>query len=54
MTTVFVNEPSLKALMKTKDLANLKNIICFDAFTPEQAKYFNDKGIQVRLYSEIL
>lgn len=33
MTTVFVNDLSLKALMKTKDMSTIKNIICFDPFT---------------------
>ncbi len=33
MTTVFVNDLSLKALMKTKDMSTIKSIICFDAFT---------------------
>lgn len=33
MTSLFVNDLSLKALMKTKDLAHLKTLICYDPFT---------------------
>lgn len=35
LTTVFVNDVSVRALMKTKDLGNVKNIICFDPYTEE-------------------
>lgn len=33
METLFVNDVSLKALTKTKDLAHVKTIISFDPFT---------------------
>lgn len=50
MTTLFVNDLSLKALTKTKDLSHLKTLICFDPFTEEQAKYFAEKGITLQLF----
>lgn len=34
MTTVFVNNISVRALMKTHDMGNIKNIISFDPFSP--------------------
>lgn len=40
MTTLFVNDLSLKALTKTKNLSCIKTIICFDPFTEEQSKLF--------------
>lgn len=54
MTTVFVNDLSLKALMKTKNLSTIKYIVCFDAFTEQQANYFKEKNITLKLYSEIV
>lgn len=33
MTTVFANDISIKALMKTKDMANIKTVVSFDPFT---------------------
>ena len=35
LTTVFVNDLGLKALIKTHDMGNVKKIVCFDAFTEE-------------------
>lgn len=54
MTTLFVNDLSLKALTKTKDLCHLKTIVCFDPFTQDQSKFFADKGVTLRLFEEIL
>lgn len=51
LTTVFVNDVSLRALMKTKDMVKVKTIVCFDKFTEEQHKFFADKGIKLRLYT---
>ena len=34
MSTVFVNNISVRALMKTHDMGNIKNIISFDPFSP--------------------
>jgi hypothetical protein len=31
--------------MKCKDLVNVKNLICYDKFTEEQAQFFEGKGI---------
>ena len=31
--------------MKCKDLVNVKNLICYDKFTEEQAKFFEANGI---------
>ncbi len=36
METVFVNDSSLKSLIKCKDLVKVKNIVCFDMFTEEE------------------
>lgn len=33
LTTVFVNDLSLRALEKTQNLVNVKTIVCFDSFT---------------------
>ena len=40
LETVFVNDGSLKSLMKCKDLVAVKNIVCYDEYTPEQVEYF--------------
>jgi len=54
MTTLFVNDVSLKALTKTKDLSHLKTIVCFDPFTEEQSKFFGDKGVTLELFEAVL
>lgn len=54
MTTVFVNDMSLKALMKTKNMVNIKTIVCFDKYTEEQQKFFSDKGIKLILYTDVI
>ena len=33
LETVFVNDGSLRSLMKCKDLVKVKNIVCFDPYT---------------------
>lgn len=53
MTTVFVNDVSLRALMKCKDLVKIKNIICFDKFKEEEEKYFKEKGVTLILFESI-
>lgn len=40
--------------MKTKNLSTIKYIVCFDAFTEQQANYFKEKNITLKLYSEIV
>jgi hypothetical protein len=45
LETVFVNEGSLKSLVKCKDLVNVKKIVCYDKFNEEQENYFKEKSI---------
>ena len=40
LTTVFVNDLGVRALMKTHDMGSVKNIISFDEFEPEQKAFF--------------
>ena len=40
LTTVLVNDLGVKALMKTHDMGEVKNIVSFDEFSPEQKNYF--------------
>lgn len=54
LTTVFVNDLGVKALMKTSDMGEIKNIVCFDEFSPEQKSYFEEKGINLMEYSKLL
>ena len=54
LTTVFVNDISVRALMKTHDLGNVKNIICFDDYSQEEAEHFSKLGVTLRKYSEIV
>lgn len=54
VTTVFVNDVSVKALMKTKDLGDIQNIVSFDSYTSEQEEYFKDKGIVMIKYSDVI
>lgn len=51
LTTVFVNDVSVRALMKTHDMGNVKTIVCFDDFTSEQKEHFEKLGIKLRSYS---
>ena len=44
LTTIFVNDGSLKSLMKCNNLVAVKNIVCFDQFTEEQENYFKEKS----------
>ena len=41
---MFVNEGSLKSLIKCKDLVKVNKIVCYDPFTPEQEELFKAKG----------
>ena len=41
LTTVFVNDFSVQALMKTQDMGFIKKIISFDPYTPEQSERFS-------------
>lgn len=50
ITSLFVNDSSLKVLMKSKFYGDLKNIISFDKFTEEQQAHFKEKGINLRQY----
>lgn len=54
LTTVFVNDISLRALQKTTNLVNVKTIVSFDPFTEEQEKFFKEKGVVIRSYQSIL
>lgn len=45
METVFVNDSSLKSLVKCKDLVKVNKIVCFDHFTEEEEAYFKERGI---------
>ena len=40
--------------MKTHDMGNVKTIVCFDNYTPEQQEHFGKLGIKIRSYNEIL
>ncbi len=54
LTTVFVNDLGVKALMKTHDMGLVKNIVSFDEFSSEQKNYFDEKGISLMDYSNLL
>lgn len=54
LTTVFVNDISIRALMKTHDLGNVKTIVSFDKFTEEEENYFKEKGVALRKYTDLL
>ena len=54
LTTVFVNNISVRALMKTQDMGNIKNIISFDDFSAEEKEHFEKLGITLRAYSDII
>jgi len=45
LETVFVNDGSLKSLMKCKDIVKINKIVCFDAYTEEQEAFFKERGI---------
>lgn len=47
LETVFVNDGSLKSLMKCKDIVKINKIVCFDAFTEEQEAFFKERGIRI-------
>jgi long-chain acyl-CoA synthetase len=54
LKTLFVNDSAVKALKKTTDLASLKFIISFDPIDADSIKYFEDKGIKLISYSDLL
>ena len=44
LETIFVNDGSLKSLIKCKDLVAVKNIVCYDDWNEEQENYFKEKS----------
>ena len=40
--------------MKTHDMGSVKTIVSFDPFTDDQFKYFAEKNINLRSYSDLL
>lgn len=54
LKTLFVNDSAVKALKKTTDLASLKFIISFDPIDADSIKYFEEKGIKLISYSDLL
>ena len=40
--------------MKTHDMGSVKTIVTFDPFTDEQYKYFAEKNINLRIYSDLI
>ena len=54
LTTVFVNDLGLKALVKTHDMANVKKIVCYDPFTEDDEKHFDEKGIKLMKYKDLI
>lgn len=54
LKTIFVNDSAVKALKKTSDLASLRFIISFDPIDADSIKYFEDKGIKLISYSDLL
>lgn len=54
LKTIFVNDGAVKALKKTSDLASLKTIISFDPIDADSIKFFENKGIQLISYSDLL
>lgn len=54
LKTLFVNEGAVKALRNTNDLVNLKNIVSFDPIDADSIKYFEEKGIKLISYSDLL
>ena len=51
---MFANDVSLRALMKTKDMGNIKTIICYDEFAEDQEQFFKEKGITLKKYRDLL
>ena len=49
-----MNDLGVKALMKTHDMGSVKTIVTFDPFTDEQYKYFAEKNINLRIYSDLI
>lgn len=54
LTTVFVNDISVRALIKTHDMGNVKTIVSFDPFSPEEIEHFAKLGISLKSYQELL
>jgi long-chain acyl-CoA synthetase len=54
MRTIFVDSGAIKSLKKTKDLDRLKFIISFDPIDTESTNYFEQKGIKLISYSDLL
>lgn len=51
--TIFTNDTSLKSLVKCKNLVSIKNIVCFDPFTEEQAALFKARGADLISFQEL-
>jgi long-chain acyl-CoA synthetase len=45
LTACFVDNSAIKALIKCKDLAKATRLICFDAFSEEEAEILSQRGI---------
>lgn len=54
LKTIFVNDSAVKALKKTSDLASLKFIFSFDPIDADSIKYFEEKGIKLISYYDLL
>ncbi len=54
LKTMFVSDGAVKALKKTADLASLKTIVSFDPIDADSIKYFEEKGIQLISYPDLL
>ena len=44
ITTCFVNDGAIKALLKCKDLVHINRLVCFDPFSPEEEQAFKERG----------
>ena len=54
LKTCFVNDTAIKALKKTHDLDQLKNLVSFDPIDADSIKYFEEKGIKLISYSDLI
>lgn len=44
LTACFVNDGGIKALLKCKSLAGVTRLVCFDAFSEQEAETFRQRG----------
>ena len=54
ITTCFVNDGALKALTKCHDMVNVKNLVCYDAINEDLRGFFNERGVNLIAYEDLL